>query len=1099
MNISAPFIRRPVATTLLTLAIVFAGTLAYFKLPLAAMPKVNFPEVFVEASMPGASPETIAATVATPLERHLSAIADVSEMFSQSSMGSTGIDLTFGLGRNLDGAARDVQAAISAARADLPAGVNPYYVGSNTYGDPALILSLTSATLGRERVFDIAQTFFEEKLASVQGVSKAYFGGSSRFAIRVELNPDALSKYGIGLEDVRAALAAANANSPKGAIESGGRRFQIYTNDQANKAVDYRGLVVAYRNGLAVKLADVAEVIDSVENPRSVGFTNGVPSIWAKIFLRPDANLIATVDRIRARLPELRAFLPPAIDIALVSDRTIGIRASLHDLERALLAAAVLVILTVFMFLRSFRAALIPATVVAVSLIGTFGIIYLLGYSIDAVSLMALAVATGLVVDDAIIVLENIARHIESGMGRVEAALRGAREISFTVLSISVSLVAMFIPILLIGDFLGAFLAEFAVTLSVAILISLVVSLTTVPMLCALFLKAEAEGRPGRLSRAFDGAYKATLSLYERSLAISLRHSWTAMAVLAATIALNVTLFLTIPKGLLPQQDVGRLFGFIEADQNVSFEFMREKIDEFSKVILADPAVQNLVSAVESGIQTNMIGLYIDLKPLPERKDSIDQINLRLSRAFSEISGATLDLGAQQDIFLGGRSSGGEGGGQYHYTLQGDDIGELRIWSRRLAEALKHAPEVLNPKSGERDRALETNLVIDRDTASRLGITASQIDNALLSAFGERQVSTIFGPLIQYKILMEVAPRYARSPETLDNIYVSTSGGPVGGIQSSNAPAGTVVSSQQNRAAGSNPVAIATDAARNLNLNKLASTAPGAASTGPAVSTAVETMVPLSAFARFEQVAAPLSITRKGGFASSDISFNLAPKVALSEAMAAIERTAAEIHMPASIHAGFSGTAKVSQRTAFKEVILIGAALATIYIVLGILYESFLHPITILSTLPSGGAGALLALMACRTEFTVVAFIGVLLVISIVKKNAIMMIDFALHVERSEGLSPRDAIHRACLLRFRPIMMTTFAALFGALPLALGGGVGAELRQPLGISIIGGLIVSQALTLYTTPAVYLHFDRLRLWWKGIRKIDRRTPVADAGE
>ncbi len=1092
MNVSAPFIRRPVATTLLTLAIVFAGTLGYFKLPLAAEPNVNFPSVAVLASMPGASPETMVASVATPLERQLSAIADVSEMTSDSSMGSASINLTFGLGRNLDGAARDVQAAINAARADLPAGVNPTYITSNTFfGDPALILSLTSATLGREQVFDIAQTFFEQRFSSVQGVSKAYFGGSSRYAIRVEINPDALTKYGIGLEDVRAALAAANANSPKGAIQSGGRRFQIYTNDQVSKAKDYQGLVIAYRNGLAVKLADVAEVIDSVENLQSVGYTNGVPSIWAKIFLRPDANLIATVDRIKARLPELRAFLPPAIEIALVSDRTIEIRASLHDLKRAMLAAAGLVILTVFMFLRSFRAALIPATVVAVSLVGTFGVIYLFGYSIDSVSLMALAVATGLVVDDAIIVLENIARHIESGMGRVEAALHGVREISFTVLSISVSLIAMFIPILLIGDFLGAYLAEFAVTLSVAVLISLVVSLTTVPMLCALFLEPEAGGQKGRLSHALDGAYHATLSFYERSLAFALRHSWTALVVLAATIALNVTLFLTIPKGLSPQPDVARLFGFIEADQNASFEFMREKLDEFLKVILADPAVQNLVSAVEGGgMPTNMIGVYMDLKPRPPRKETSAAVILRLSRAFSEISGATLDLNG---------SYGGKGGGQYQYTLQGDDIGELRTWSRRLAEALKHAPEILTPESGQRDSALETNLVIDRDTASRLGISASQIDNALSNAFGDRQVSTIFGPLKQYQVVMEVAPRFARSPETLDNIYVSTSGGPVGGIQSSNAPAGTVVSSQQNRAAGSNPVAIATDAARNLNLNKLASTAPGAASTGPAVSTAVETMVPLSAFARFEEVAAPLSVTRKGGFASSNISFNLAPDVPLSEAMVAIERTAAEIHMPASIHGGFSGTAAVAQRTVSKEIVLMFAALATIYIVLGILYESFIHPITILSTLPSAGVGAFLALMVFHIEFSVIAFIGVLLVISIVKKNAIMMIDFALQAERGEGLSPQDAIQRACLLRFRPIMMTTVAALFGALPLALDTGVGAELRHPLGISIIGGLIVSQALTLYTTAAVYLQLDRLRLWWKGMGKTGQRAPAAEAWE
>ncbi len=1098
MNLSAPFIRRPVATTLLTLAIVYAGLLGYFKLPLAAMPKLDFPGVNVSASMPGASPETMAASVAAPLERHLSAIADVREMSSISRMGSADITLTFGVGRNIDGAVRDVHAAINAARADLPAGVNPtYYGGSHSnVGARALFVSFASATLSREQVYDIMERFGEQKLASVQGASRALFRDFYRYAIRVELNPDALAKYGIGIEDVRAAIAATNANSPKGAIQSGGRRFQIYTNDQVSKAKDYQGLVIAYRNGLAVKLADVAEVIDSVEDPRSVQFTNGVPSNWAKLFVRPDANLVATVDQIKARLPELRAFLPPGVDIALADDRTTGIRASLHDLEQAMRAAAALVILSVFLFLRNVRAALIPAIVVGVSLTGTFGIIYLLGYSINTITLMALAAATGLVVDDAIIVLENISRHIESGMGRLEAALQGAREIAFTVLSISVSLIAMFIPILLIGDFLGAFLIEFAVTLSVAVLISLVVSLTTVPMLCAHFLKPETGGRKGRLSRAFDGAYHAMLDFYERSLAFALRHSFMALAVLAATIALNVTLFLTIPKGLLPQQDVGRLSGSIEIGPNASFEVMQEKLEEFSKIILADPAVQTLVSEAKAG--DSRLALHIDLKPLPERKDSIEDVKLRLSRAFREISGATLTLYAGQDIELGGGSSGGGGGGDYQYTLQGDDTSELRIWSRRLAGALQHVPEVLDPTSAEKDDAFETNLVIDRDTASRLGISASQIDNALLGAFGERQVSTIRGPFIQYKILMEVAPRYVRNPEMLDKIFVSTAGGPASGSQLSNAPAGTVSSQKSRAAAASNVVAVATDAARNLNLNRLASTAPGTASTGPAVSTAVETMVPLSAFAHFEQTTAPSTITRTAGFASSDISFSLAPDVPLSEAMDAIERTAAEIHMPASIHGGFSGAAALSQRTVSKEIVLMIAALATIYIVLGILYESYIHPITILSTLPSAGVGAFLALMVFHIEFSVIAFIGVLLVISIVKKNAIMMIDFALHAERREGLSPREAIQRACLLRFRPIMMTTAAALFGALPLALDTGVGAELRHPLGISIIGGLIISQALTLYTTPAVYLHLDRLQLWWKGKDKTGRNALAAEAG-
>jgi multidrug efflux pump len=1084
-----------VATTLLTLAIVYAGILAYCKLPLAAMPEIKFPVVVVNVSMPGASPETMATTVATPLERHLSAIADVSKMESENAMGETYIVLEFGQSRDLDGAARDVQAAINAARADLPAGVNPTYITSNTFGPPALFISLTSSTLSREKVFDIAQTFFEQKLASVEGVSKAYFGGSSRYAIRVELNPDALAKYGIGLEDVRAALAAANANSPKGVIQSGGRRLQIYTNDQISKAADYQGLVIAYRNGLVVKLADVAEVIDSVENTRSAGFTNGVPSITAKVYLRPDANLIASVDRIKARLPELRAFLPPGVDLDVVSDRTVEIRTALRDLERVLLAAVALVILTVFAFLRDFRAALIPAIVVAVSLIGTFGIIYLLGYSINTITLMALAISTGLVVDDGIIVLENIARHIDGGSGRAEAALRGAREIFFTVLAISVSLAAMFIPVLLVGGFLGGFLSQFAVTLSAAILISMVVSLTTAPMLCARLLRPEGGRGPGRLSRAFDRAYRAMLAFYQRSLTFALRHSWAALTVLAGTIALNVTLFLTVPKGAIPEQDVGRLFGFIKADQNTSFEVMREKLEEFSKIILADPAVETLVGDADA---SGKAGVYVDLKPLPERNDSFDEVVRRLSLAFRDIPGASLTLSPNTVLYFGAGGSGSEGGGQYQYSLRGDDIGELRIWSRRLAEALKHVPEVLSPEVSGKDAGIEINLAVDRDTASRLGISASQIDNALSSAFCERQVSTLLGSVNQYKVLMEVAPRHARNPETLDKIYVSTAGGPASGSQLSNAPAGTV-SSQQSHAAQPQIAAVASDAARNLNLNKLASSSPGAASTGPAVSTAVETMVPLSAFARFEQGPAPVSISHKGGFLTSTISFSLPSKIALSEAMAAIERTAAEIHMPATIHAAFTGAAKDFQQILLKEIVLTIAAVATIYIVLGILYESFIHPVTILSTLPSAGVGALLALKVFHIEFSIIAFIGVLLVIGIVKKNAIMMIDFALAAERGLNLAPREAIEQACLLRFRPIMMTTVAALLGALPLALGTGEGGEFRQPLGVAIIGGLLVSQVLTLYTTPALYLQLDRLRLWRKGERESNRLAPSPEAGE
>ncbi|WP_026605591.1 efflux RND transporter permease subunit [Methylocapsa acidiphila] len=1077
MNVSAPFIRRPVATTLLTLAIVLAGCFAFFKLPVAPLPPLEVPVVAVEASMPGASPELMASAVATPLERHLSAIADVTEMSSESRTGTTSIVLLFGFGRNLDGAARDVQAAINAARADLPAAMsgNPQYYKDDKAGGPILYVSLTSATLSPERIYDFASALLEQTLSSVRGVGKAWIFGSSKPAVRVELNPDALSKYGVGLEDVRAALAAANANSPKGAIEVGEKRLQIYANDQARRAADYRGLVIAYRNGLAVKLSDVAEVEDSVETLRTMATTNGVASVVAKVYRRPDANIVATVDRIKARLPQLRAALPAGVDLTLLSDRTVEIRASLRDLERTLLIAGALVILVVFAFLRSLRATLIPAVVVPVSLIGTFTVMFLLGYSLNNLSLLALTIVTGLVVDDAIIVLENISRHIETGMTRIEAALRGAREVGFTVLSMTLSLIAIFIPFLLAGGIVGRFFNEFAMTFTVAILISLAASLATAPMLCALMLKAPSRHMPGRLSLALDHAYQAMLRAYDHTLSAALRHPRAMLLILFVMIGLNFYLFAIVPKGLLPQQDASRIFGLVEADPGATFEATRRKLVEASAIIQADPAVESLISAAEASLSFGSI--YLDLKPMAQRKESSDAVKRRLSQSVNDANGASISfisLGDLPDFSFNPEANRG----QYQYKLQGDNIAELRIWSHRLTDALKHVPEILDPSSAQNGGGLETNLVIDRATASRLGITASQIDTTLYDAFGERQASTISAPLNQYHVVMEVAPRYRQTPDTLDKIYISTSGGVAGGVQSTNAPAGTV-SRGTAQATRSNAAAIASDAARNRNLNALANTGRGPASTGAAVSTKQETMIPLSAIARFEQGSAPVSVDHNGRFVSATIFFNLPPKIPLSEAMAAIEQTAAEIHMPATIHAGFSGAAKIFQQMLVKELILIGAALATIYVVLGVLYESFLHPLTILSTLPSAGVGALLALIACGGEFSIIAFIGVILLIGIVKKNAIMMIDVAIQSERNEGLSPRDAIHQACLLRFRPIMMTTFAALFGALPLALGLGEGAELRQPLGIAIIGGLIVSQALTLYTTPVVYLYLDRLR--------------------
>ncbi|MGO8848033.1 MAG: efflux RND transporter permease subunit [Methylocella sp.] len=1097
MNISAPFIARPVATTLLTLAVALAGALAFTKVPAAPMPEVDLPAIYVSAQMSGANPETMATAVATPLERHLSAIAGVTEMTSSNSADGTGISLQFDLNRDLDGAARDVQAAINAARADLPASLrtNPIYFKANLATWPITYLSLASTTLSLEQIFNIATTILQPTLASIQGVGQVVVLGSSPLAVRVELNPDALSKYGVGIEDVRAALAAANANSPKGAIEVGEKRFQIYANDQAHKAKDFQNLVIAYRKGLAVRLSDLAEVIDSVENYRTMATTNSTASILVRIYRTPGANVIETVDRIKTRLAQLRASLPPAIDIAIISDRTATIRASLRDLEHALLIAGGLVILTVFAFLQSARAFIIPAVAVPVSILGTFGVMYCFRYSLDSLSLMALIIATGLVIDDSVIVLENVSRHIDAGMPRLQATLRGVHEVGFTVLAMSLALVAVFIPFLFMGDVIGRILREFAVTLSTAVLMSLAVSLTTTPMLCALVLKADSHRRRGWLARTFEHAYRAMLQAYERTLAVAMRHSRLTLAVLFAFVGLNVCLYIVVPKGLLPQQDPGWLYGSLEADTNISSEPMKKTLEETVTMILTDPAVQGLDAMIEEGADTNAAELHIFLKARAQRKATADEVNSRLTALISQMPGTILHLVAVQDISFTAQSGSS---GQYQYVLQGDDIEELRTWTLRLTEALKHVPELLDPSADQQDHGLDVRLVIDRETASRLGITMSQIANTLYDAFGQRQVSTIYTPFNQHYVVMEVAPRYRQNPEVLDKIYISTSGGVVSGVQSTNAPAGTVWS-QRTQPTASNPVAVASDAARNRDLNALANTARGLTSTGTPVSTKGETMVPLSAIARFEQGAAPLAVNHRGNSVAATISFNLPLKVPLGEAIAAIEWTSTEIHMPTTIHAGFSGTAKAFQKTLVKEVLLTLAALVAIYIVLGILYESVIHPLTILSTLPSAGIGAILALVAWRLEFTVIAFIGVILLIGIVMKNAIMMIDVALHLERDEDLSPQEAIRRACLLRFRPIMMTTFAALFGALPLALGTGDGAELRQPLGISIIGGLIVSQVLTLYTTPAIYLHLDRLRLCCKGGRNSRRHSPAPEAGE
>ena len=1086
MRLTETFIRRPVATVLLTLGVVLAGGIAFLHLPVSPLPQVDLPTISVQAQMPGASPEVMATSVATPLERHLGTIADVAEMTSSSGNGTTRITLQFGLDRDIDGAARDVQAAINAARADLPANLrsNPTYRKVNTADAPIMILALTSDTLSRGQIYDAATTVLEQKFSQVEGVGEVDIGGGALPAVRVELNPGALFKYGIGLEDIRAALASANAHSPKGAIEEGKLHFQLYDNDQARQASDYRGLVVAYRNGAPVMLTDVADVIDSVENVRNAGVANGKPAVLVIIYRAPNANIIDTVDRVKALIPELQASISPAIDIAVAVDRSTTIRASLADIERTLVIASCLVIMVVFLFLRNGRATLIPSIAVPVSLIGTFGAMYLLGFSIDNLSLMALTVATGFVVDDAIVVLENITRHMEAGMSRFQAAIQGAREVGFTVLSMSLSLVAVFIPIILMGGLVGRFFREFGVTLSIAVLVSLAVSLSLTPMMCARILRPphhEGEGPfLARVGRVFDAMHRG----YDRSLRWALAHPLSVMIVLAATVALNVYLYIAVPKGIFPQQDTGRLIGGIQADQAISFQLMEQKLAQFIAIVGKDKAVSSVVGFTGGGA-ANSGFVFISLKPLAERDVSADQVIARLRRALAQVPGATLFLQAVQDFRTGGRQSNA----QYQYTLQGDSLDDLYQWGPKILAALQALPELRDVNSDQQNKGLEIDLVIDRATAARLGVTVAQIDNTLYDAFGQRQVSTIYNPLNQYHVVMEVAPQYWQSPETLKDIYVSTAGGAVGGVQATNAVAGTVTSGKVAASAAQ----VAADQARNAATNSISLTGHGSASTGAAVSPTAETMIPLSAVAHFGPGNAPLSVNHQGLFVATTISFNLAQGVALSDADAAISQAVNRLGVPASIHGSYQGTAQIFQQSLATEPFLVAAAIAAVYIVLGVLYESYVHPLTILSTLPSAGVGAVLALMADKSEFTLIALIGVILLIGIVKKNAIMMIDFALDAERNRGLASRQAIYEACLLRFRPIMMTTMAAIFGAVPLAFGFGEGGELRRPLGLSIVGGLIVSQALTLYTTPVVYLYLDRFRLW-AGRRWGARKAPL-----
>jgi multidrug efflux pump len=1088
MNFSELFIRRPVATTLFTAGIVLAGATAFVKLPVSPLPQVDLPTIQVSAGMAGASPETMSATVATPLERHLGTIADVTEMTSSSSVGNTGITLQFGLSRNIDGAARDVQAAINAARADLPSALrgNPGYRKVNPADAPILILALTSTTLTQGQLYDAASTILQQKLLQVEGVGDVGVGGSSLPAVRVELNPSALFKYGVGLEDVRAALAAANANSPKGAIENSTTHWQIYDNDQARSAKDYHGLIIAYRNGSPVRLTDIADVSDSVEDIRNLGISKGRPAVILWVQRQPQANIIETVDRVRAILPRLQAAVPPATLLEIAADRSTVIRASLKVVERSLTIAIILVVLVVYLFLRDGRAVLVPAVAVPVSLIGTFGAMYLLGYSLDNLSLMALTIATGFVVDDAIVVMENIVRNMENGVPRFQAALIGVRQVGFTVLSMSLSLIAVFIPILLMGGILGLYFREFAVTLSVAILISMVISLTTTPMMCARLLSVHrAVSERSRFHRLSESTFQTALADYKRSLAWVLNHRFLMLMVLIGTVGLNVWLFTIIPKGFFPEQDTGRMFGWIQADQSSSFQRISQKLRQYVKIIQDDKDVDNIVGFTGAGGGGRM---FISLKPLRERKATTEQIMARLRPKLAVVPGSSLFLAPQQEVRVGGRMSFS----LYQYTLQADNLEDLRTWTPKLLEALKTEPVLSDLNSDQQDKGLETDLVIDRDTASRLKLTASQIDNTLYDAFGQRQVSTIYKSLNQYHVVMVVAPRFWQDPSALKDIYVSSTGGVVNGTQMTNAVAGTVAISS-NRSPG-RPVAqapanantVAADTARNASINAIATTGHGAASTGQSVSTLFEKMVPLSAFAHYELGTTPLSVNHQGSFVAGTISFNVQPDASISDAIAAIDRQAAAIHMPKTIHGSFQGTARTYQQSLSSEPVLVLAAIVAIYLVLGILYESYAHPFTILSTLPSAGIGAVLALLLFNVEFSVIALIGVFLLMGIVKKNAIMMIDFAIDAERTDGLSPRDAIFKACQLRFRPILMTTTAAILGAIPLAVGQGDGAEMRRPLGIAIVGGLVVSQLLTLYTTPVVYLYVDRARFWLKRAR-------------
>ncbi|MBH2879751.1 multidrug efflux RND transporter permease subunit MdtC [Serratia marcescens] len=1012
MKFFSLFIFRPVATTLLTLAIALAGALGFSLLPVAPLPQVDYPVISVTATLPGADPETMATSVATPLERALSRIAGVNEMTSMSSLGSTRVILQFDLSRDINGAARDVQAAINAAQSLLPSGMpsRPPYRQMNPSDAPIMILTLTSDTYSQGQLYDFASTQLAQKIAQTEGVGDVTVGGSSLPAVRVELNPSALFNQGVSLDSVRQAISNANLRTPLGSAESQDKRWQIQSNDQIKKAEGYKPLIVHYNNGSAVRLSDVANVIDSVQDVRNAGMTNAQPAILLVVSRSPDANIIATVDRIRAELPDLQASIPASIKLNIAQDRSPTIRASLAEVEQSLVIAIALVILVVFAFLRSGRATLIPAVAVPVSLIGTFAAMYLCGFSLNNLSLMALTIATGFVVDDAIVVLENISRHVEAGIKPLQAALQGIREVGFTVLSMSMSLVAVFIPLLLMEGLPGRLFREFAVTLSVSIGLSLIISLTLTPMMCAYLLRPQTERAQQRV-RGFGKLLMKLQQGYGRSLHWVLDHARWVLAILLATVALNVWLYISIPKTFFPEQDTGRLMGSIQADQSISFQAMRQKLQDFMTIVRDDPAVDN-VTGFTGGSRTNSGSMFIALKPLSERKESAQQVIARLRAKLAKEPGASLFLMAVQDIRVGGRQANAS----YQYTLLSDDLSALRTWEPKIRTALAALPELADVNSDQQDKGSEMDLIYDRDTMSRLGISVSDANNLLNNAFGQRQISTIYQPLNQYKVVMEVAPPYTQDVSSLDKMFIINSEGKA---------------------------------------------------------------IPLSYFAHWQPANTPLAVNHQGLSAASTISFNLPLGASLGDATDAVTRAMTQLGVPPTVRGAFAGTAQVFQDTLKSQVILILAAIATVYIVLGVLYESYIHPLTILSTLPSAGVGALLALELFGAPFSLIALIGIMLLIGIVKKNAIMMVDFALEAQRNGGISAREAIFQASLLRFRPIMMTTLAALFGALPLVLASGDGAELRQPLGITIAGGLVMSQLLTLYTTPVVYLYFDRLQ--------------------